>query len=110
MEWSRRTTTFRLVLDTHKLLNATRLDSESLPKTRRKLGSRGLIQSERNGTLEWTYTLLDPKTKQPFDEFDNCSISFIPSSSWAEMTGGEWPSEWHIKWQKKDPGNLGNPA
>ena len=86
MELARRVNNFELVLTAEKLMDATGLDDEWLPKTRRKLQTRGLINFERNGTTEWVFTLLDPKKEQPFAEMATSSIPPVfPEDGWEDL-------------------------
>jgi len=85
MELSRRVRTFELILTARKLMTLTALDDEYLPKTRELLQRRGLLQAKREGTLEWSYTLLDPKTQQPFDELTERGPIVIAGPSWNDV-------------------------
>jgi hypothetical protein len=85
MRLAYRVNSFRIVQSREQLEKGTDLDDETLPIARRSLERRNMLLAERNGT-EWVYTLLNPKTKQPFDNQPVADILIEPASSWSEWT------------------------
>lgn len=84
MALSRKVRGFELLLTNRQLMDLTRLDDEWLPKTRRALEGRDLIRVTSGGPV-WVYTLLDPKTKQPFEEDDEDGPVLVASGTWADL-------------------------
>jgi hypothetical protein len=74
---------FQVIQSRKQLEKGTGLDHETLPIARRSLERRNILTTERSGT-EWVYTLLDPKTKEPFDNQPVVDILIEPASSWSE--------------------------
>jgi hypothetical protein len=62
---AREVNSFELILRAKQLERVTGLDDEALPKARRSLERRGILQTERSGTVAWRYRLCDPDTRQP---------------------------------------------
>jgi hypothetical protein len=86
MEWSRRQNTFELVVTWKQIEEATGLDDEAWPKMKRRLETRGILGSDRNGSLGWVLTFLDPLTKSPFESLTDTNCVMIPDNSWADLT------------------------
>jgi hypothetical protein len=75
---ARKVSGFELILKAKLLEQVTGLDDEALPKARRSLERRGILQTERSGTVAWRYRLCDPATRQPLtDDDDNTRIKFV---------------------------------
>lgn len=83
MRLAYRVNSFQVVQSREQLEKGTGLDDETLPIARRSLERRNILATERNGT-DWVYTLLNPKTKQPFDSQPVADILITPASSWSD--------------------------
>jgi hypothetical protein len=83
LEASRFYARFDVVHTSARLQKATGLDDEYLPKARRGLERRGLLDSKPADTV-WKMTLLDPKTRKPFEDCatDKDTVDIIPAHDW----------------------------
>jgi hypothetical protein len=86
MEWSRRLSTFELVITGEQIEEATGLDDEAWPKMRRSLEARSILMAERNGSLGWVLRFLDPLTKSPFESLADNALVMFPHDSWVDLT------------------------
>ena len=108
MALSKRVNSFDLVPTTKQLLAATGLDDEALPMARRSLIERNIIKVDISGT-PWMYTLLDPRTGQPFkdDATDDDDIPFKPFDSWADFDPVDHAGAFQkTRWQSDAQGNI----
>jgi hypothetical protein len=86
MAWAQRLNTFELVVTGEQIEKATGLDDEAWPKVRRSLERRNILAAERNGSLGWVLTFLNPLTRGPFESLTDCKLVMIPESSWSDLT------------------------
>lgn len=86
-----RARSFRLCLPSRDLQRVTRLDADYLPIARERLKDWGLLETERSGNGGWIYTLLNPKTQEPFAEPGPGKQPVTLSESWIinELASGD---------------------